>query len=217
MGLDLLVESGAKPGHEAEWRRAMQSSFEQGLHSEAEIARFREISIPPYERLDPPRVGRDEAANAWILGVQNATTPDEIATVLRDFDGYFAVALVECDGVPKYSHGGLYDGLDETSFRGSFLTACGDVLGHDLIEDAWNHKMPDAAVSYGEALLEAARAASAAGAPPPKTRKSGFLAKLFARDPPPGEPFEEQLKIVEAAGRWYVFWGERGHAIRAWS
>jgi hypothetical protein len=26
----------------------------------------------------------------------------------------------------------------------------------------------------------------------------------------------EQLDIVRAAGRWFIFWGERGHPIRAW-
>jgi hypothetical protein len=32
----------------------------------------------------------------------------------------------------------------------------------------------------------------------------------------PLAPIADQLEIVRAAGRWYVFWGERGHAIRAW-
>jgi hypothetical protein len=26
----------------------------------------------------------------------------------------------------------------------------------------------------------------------------------------------DQLDIVRAAGPWFVFWGERGHPIRAW-
>jgi hypothetical protein len=26
----------------------------------------------------------------------------------------------------------------------------------------------------------------------------------------------EQLDIVRTAGRWVIFWGERGHPIRAW-
>lgn len=213
MGLDLLVEACAKPGHEAEWRRFMEQSFDNEEASDDGVARFHEISIPPHERLGAPRVGQDAAADAWILDIRKPNGPEETAAVLRDFDGYYAVALVECDGVPKYSHGGLYDGVDETSFRGSALALCGDVLSHALIEDAWNHKLPEAAVAYGDTLLKAAREASAAGPPTPK--KPGLLAKLLK--PRPKEPFEEQIAIVEAAGRWFVFWGERGHAIRAWS
>ncbi len=37
--------------------------------------------------------------------------------VLNEFEGYYALRLVECDGVPKYSNGGLYAGADETSTR----------------------------------------------------------------------------------------------------
>jgi hypothetical protein len=29
-------------------------------------------------------------------------------------------------------------------------------------------------------------------------------------------PLTERLNILRAAGRWHVFWGERGHPIRAW-
>lgn len=217
MGLDLLVEACAKPGHEDEWRRAMQRSFDGDPASQADLDRFAEISTPPFERLGAPRVGQDEAANRWILEVRKASTPDEVAEILKTFDGYHVVALVESDGVPKYSHGGLYDGVDETSFRGSALKLCGDVLSDELIENAWEHKLPEQAIAYGEALLSAARAAAAAGAPTASPKRQGLFAKLLARVPAPNEPFGEQLKIVEAAGRWFVFWGERGHPIRAWS
>lgn len=217
MGLDLLVEACAKPGHEDEWRRAIQRSFDGDPASQSDLDRFAEISTPPFERLGAPRVGQDEAANRWILKVRKASTPDEVADILKTFDGYHVVALVESDGVPKYSHAGLYDGVDETSFRGSALKLCGDVLSDELIEHAWEHKLPEQAVSYGEALLAAARAAAAAGAATASPKRRGLFAKLLTKAPDPKEPFEEQLKIVEAAGRWFVFWGERGHAIRAWS
>jgi hypothetical protein len=217
MGLDLVVEARAKPGHEAEWRRALERAFANNI-SDADIARFAEISIPGYEGIGAPRVGYDVAADAWIIETRNATTPDEIAATLEEFHGYYALRLVECDGVPKYSHGGLYDGVDETSFRGAFLSGCDDVLEKDLIERAWDHRFPEQATSYGEALLAAARAA-ASGGPPAETPppKRGFFSRLrLAKKAPDSIPFEEQIDIVEAAGRWFIFWGERGHAIRAW-
>lgn len=214
MGLDLIVEGCARAGHEAEWRRTVERAFADEQLTEAEVARFQEISVAGYERLGAPRVGSDSAADDWIIEARKATTPAEIEATLKEFDGHHVLRLVTCDGVPPYSNGGLYDGVDETSF----LASCGDVLGKDLIARAWDHKLPEAAVSYGQALLASAAAAAAAG-PPSRapSQKRGLLARLGLTKPPPeASPFQEQLEIARAAGRWFVFWGERGHPIRAW-
>jgi hypothetical protein len=134
--------------------------------------------------------------------------------VLKEFEGYYVVRLVECDGVPKYSHGGLYEGADDTSFRGAFLNGCHDVLNKDLLNEAWNHKFPVEAVAYGKALLAAAEAAEAAGRAP--MRRRTLLSRLgLAKESEP-VAMADQLDIVRAAGRWFIFWGERGHPIRAW-
>ena len=218
MGLDLVVEGCARSGHEAEWRRVLERGFGDDQVTDADTARFAEISIPPYERLGAPRVGYDKTADDWIIETRKAGTSEEVAAALKDFHGYYALRLVKCDGVPEYSHGGLYAGVDETTFRGAFLNACDDVLPKDLIDKVWDHKFPEAAISYGQELLAAADAAKAAGPPPrPPPPKPGLFARLgLTRKPPEPMAFEEQLKIVQAAGRWFVFWGERGHAIRAW-
>ena len=51
--------------------RPLEAFFaEKGTERDAE--RFREISIPGYERLGAPRVGFDQAANDWILEVREA-------------------------------------------------------------------------------------------------------------------------------------------------
>lgn len=215
MGLDLVPEGCAKPGHEAEWRRFVERAFDDEELSASEVGRFSEISIPAYERTGAPRVGFSPDADAWVLEARGAREPDEVAQVLKEFHGYHVLRLARCDGVPLYSNGGLYDGVDETSFRGAFLPDCGAVLGNDLIEQAWGHKMPEAAAAYGRALLEAAAAAR----PPPGAApaKRGILARLgLSKKPTEAMPFEEQVAVVEAAGRWFVFWGERGHPIRAW-
>ena len=214
MGLDLIVEGCAKPGHEQEWRELLERSFADKELSDTDVARFQEISIPGYQRIDAPQVGRDAIANKWILHARQAKTPEEIAAVLKEFDGYYAVQLVECDGVPKYSNAGLYDGADELSFRGAFLSECGDVLSKALLNEAWNHKLPDDAVAYGGSLLTAAEAAESEGRRV-KSRR-GLLSFLgLSRDREP-MPIAEQIEIVRAAGRWFTFWGERGHPIRAW-
>jgi hypothetical protein len=97
-------------------------------------------------------------------------------------------------------------------FRGAFLESCRDVLGELLLADAWNSKFPEEALAYGRALLAAADAAEAARAA--KRPLRAVLTHLRLVKPP--APIADQLEIVRAAGRWYVFWGERGHAIRAW-
>jgi hypothetical protein len=218
MGLDLVVEGCARPGHEAEWRHLLERSFGENEPTEAERARFAEISIPAYERLGAPRVGFDSTADAWIIEVRKASTPEMVAAVLKDFHGYYALRLVKSDGVPAYSNGGLYDGIDETSFRGSFLSQCGDVVPKDMIDDAWGHKFPEAAIRYGRALLAAARSATPGGpvSKTPAPKRGPFSRPGLAKKAADAIPLEEQLKIIEAAGRWFVFWGERGHAIRAW-
>lgn len=213
MGLDLIVEGCARPGHEAEWRSLIERFFDDDV-SDADVQRFREIAIPAHERLDAPRVGYDAAADAWILERRGASTPDEQAAVLKEFHGYYVVQLARSDGVPDYSHGDLYDGVDATSFRGSFLSICSDVLPKGLIADAWDHKLPEAAVAYGRSLLAAA---DAAAAQPARRPKVGLLARLGIAGAGSNPPLDEQLSIVRAGGRWFVFWGERGHAIRAWS
>jgi hypothetical protein len=214
MGLDLVVEGCAKPGYEQEWRRCLERSFADEELSEAEVARFNEISLPGYQRIDAPQVGTDSTANQWILKAQNAQTAEDVAAVLKEFDGYYVVRLVECDGVPKYSHGGLYEGADETSFRGAFLNDCQDVLDKLLLNEAWNHKFPEEAVAYGKALLAAADAAVATSTIPKRERT--LLSRLGLMKEREAIPMAEQLGIVRAAGRWFVFWGERGHPIRAW-
>jgi hypothetical protein len=217
MGLDLVVEGCPRPGYEAEWRRLLERSFSGDETPEAERVRFGEISIPGYERIGAPRVGFDKTADDWIVESSNAT-PDEVPNVLKDFHGYYVLRLARCDGVPKYSNGGLYDGVDETSFRGDFLSDCAEVLSAGLIEEAWDHKFPEDAVRYGRGLLAAEAQATEAG-----TRRThsearpGLLERLgWAKKKPPSLPLEEQLDIVRAAGKWFIFWGERGHAIRAW-
>jgi hypothetical protein len=212
VGLDLVVEGCAKPGHDREWRRLLERSFSDEQLSEAEIARFQEICVPGYERIGAPRVGFDAAADAWIIEAQNARTPEDVATTLEKFHGYHVLQILKSDGVPTYSNGGSYDGVDETSFRGAFLSSCKAIISHDLLEQAWAHKLPEEAVAYGRALLAAADAAETL----PRDPSRGFLARIGLTRSAEPLPLSEQLDIVRVAGRWFTFWGERGHPIRAW-
>ncbi|HMI18621.1 MAG TPA: hypothetical protein VK533_03670 [Sphingomonas sp.] len=224
MGLDLIPEGAAKAGHEAEWRRMVERVFRGETISDADTELYQAISIPSYEQVGAPRVGYDKRADAWIIATRGAKTPAEVAQVLEQFHGHYALPLVKCDGLPEYTHANLYEGVDETSFRGKALELCPDVLTPERIQEAWTHKFPEDAMLYGRALLADADAAEASGPPPPNAPtpeplKRGLFARLLGKKDKPEPdpvPFEEQLRIVRAAGRWFVFWAERGNAIRAW-
>lgn len=164
MSLDLVVGACAKPGHEDEWRQILERDFCKEL-TDADLARFEEISIAPYLRIEAPRVGFDEAANAWIIEVKQATTPEQAAEVIKAFHGYRALWLVECDGISRYSSSRVSNAVDETSFCGAFLDDCPDVLETGLLKTASRDMWPAEAVAYGEALLAAAERAEGRTAP----------------------------------------------------
>ena len=218
MGLDVFPAGRPKPGHEARWAELMQKLYDGDEESEPEAERRMEISIPPYADLGAPRVGEDAAADAWLLAQPGRDPGKSDAKILQEMHGYYVLALLRgtCDGIPNFTHAGLYHGVDETSFRGSFLEACEDLVGKELVTTAWTGCMrPEEAVGYGQKLLDAAERAAAAGPPAPKPPpRSWWGGKAKARAQAPS--FAEQLAILRTAGRWYIFWGKRGHPIQAW-
>lgn len=211
MGLDLCVEGRAIPGHETEWESLIHRFFAEEDISEAEHERFQSICQPAYESLGAPRVGTDTIADDWIAGQMADRMTREQA--IAEYHGYHAIALLESDGLPKFTHAGLYEGVDETSFRGKFLESCTLVLTKQMIDDAWNHRMPHEAVTYGQKLLAAATDARNGKTLTP--RKRSILSRIFGTSPDI-LPLDEQLDIVETAGRWFVFWGNQGHPILAY-
>ncbi len=211
MGLDLCVEGKAIPGHEVEWESIVRRSFADEEISDAEVERFLSISQSAAVSLGSPRVGIDQVADDWVAEQMAGRMTREQA--IAEYNGSHILTLVESDGLPRFTHAGLYEGVDETSFRGKFLGTCTLVLTEQMINAAWDHRMPDEAVAYGQSLLAAATVARKA-----KASRRGMLSALrafFIRSPE-ADPLDEQLDIVETAGRWFVFWGSRGHPIRAY-
>lgn len=211
MGLDLCVLGCAVRGHEIEWESIIRRYVAGEELSETEKERCESISQPAYASIGAPRVGSDPLADDWITALMADRMTREQA--IAKFEGFYALALVKSDGLPKFSHGGLLEGVDETSFRGSFLESCTLILTKAIIEEAWNHRMPDEAVIYGKSLL-----AAAADARNDKTLvppKPSIFRALFGRSSD-FIPLDEQLDIVETAGRWFIFWGSRGHPIQAY-
>lgn len=210
MGLDLIVVGKAKTGCETEFRAILGKRTKREALSQQEIERFQQITTPAIETLGAPRVGTDAAANAWMINVQQKNGSQKSDTeIINQYRGYHVLSLLtDCDGAPQYSHGGLYDGVDETSFRGAFLNDCSSLIDKPTLERAWTDVMaPEDAISYGNLLLAAAEKE-------PQNPKTGFFAKVFG-----GKkqltPVDEQRAILRSAGKWYIFWGKRGHHIEA--
>ncbi|MYB13304.1 MAG: hypothetical protein F4X42_08635, partial [Rhodospirillaceae bacterium] len=169
--MDLIPMGRPKPGHEEEWQRLMQPLYEEREESDEDTSRRLEISEPAYATAGAPRVGYSEEANVWYREHYKKPVGLTDAEFLEEAKGYYVLDLVvgKCDGVPVYSHGDLYDGVDKTSFRGKFLEFCEDLLEDDmLLYRAWTSVMPpEEAVEYGQALLASAENPWVEPPPPP--------------------------------------------------
>jgi len=121
--------------------------------------------------------------------------------------GFYVLDLVApCDGVSRYSNGQAGGYVERYSFRGQFLTDCVEIIGSDLLSQAYRSKLPEETARYGEALLR--RAADFA-----ETNKIETGNLQQAEDP---DSIEFHLDVVSSAGRWCHFWSERGHWLEAY-
>jgi hypothetical protein len=204
MGLDWNPGNKAKPGLEAEHEKLVRSIKSGSVaDQEAALARFSEISINAYETLQAPRVGYDAEATQWakeIYAQQQPELPE--AEWLEQYKGYYALELLPpCDGLPRYTNAPITD-VEEFSFRAQFLQDCVDIIGEDLLKSSYELKLPAELMAYGKQLITRAEQHAA---------QHGLdLAQL---DEDTAKGIERQLHIVLSAGRWCVFWAERGHML----
>jgi hypothetical protein len=233
MGLDWKPPAKPKSGHEAEfetlWRQLNEAAgilrptaaqgFWSGLFrstpkfdQDAAIARFQEITVPPYENLGAPVVGHDAEADAWVLsrhanGSLNLPEGSTTAQTLADFQGFHVLDLLpECDGFPVYTHADMYDGVDQTSFRGKFLESCTQVIGKDLLKRAWEPILARDLADYGGALRACADQFAI------KSGNSKVIGNWAFEWKDEGD-LASQLHVVDQAARWCLFWSMRGHGL----
>jgi hypothetical protein len=214
MGLDLLPLGKPKPGFEKEWERAMKPLYSGGQESPNEYSNRIKISLLPYQVINAPRVGHDKEADDWMLKHKpkdEALSDEEFLEKNKD---YYVIELLvgRCDGIPVYSNGGLYAGVDNTCFRGQFLNDCMSFLGEGMLAKAWTNCMtPQQVAAYGKELLKISTTTETIA-----PIRKGIFKNLFGIHNRPKVSIEEQRDILSAAGRWYVFWGSRGHPIAAY-
>jgi hypothetical protein len=110
----------------------------------------------------------------------------------------------ELDGVPVY----IAMEQDENVFRGSFLQDCKDLIGEDLLSEAWNTKFAEEALGYGQQLMTLAD----------KFAFENNMLYLKEQRMPPDtdeESLESKIHILYAAAKWLIFYGKNGHGFEA--
>ena len=99
-------------------------------------------------------------------------------------------------------------GQDENVFRGEFLRDCEDLIGEDLMSEAWNTKMATETLEYGNRLMEVAD----------KLAKEHNLEYLKSQRLPPDtdeDTIESKLHILFSLAKWLIFYGKNGHGYEA--
>ncbi|WP_211291738.1 hypothetical protein [Nonlabens xylanidelens] len=124
---------------------------------------------------------------------------------LSEHQGYYVIPLAkEQDGVPCY----IALGQDENVFRGQFLTDCVDLIGEDLVNEAWETKLAEESLDYGKRLMKIAD----------KIATENNLEYLKDQKLPPEveeDQIEWKLHIVYSLAKWLIFYGRNGHGYEA--
>ncbi|MGN7783856.1 hypothetical protein ACTJIJ_04995 [Niabella sp. 22666] len=221
MGLDMLPMGKPQPGFEKRFveifemltqNKIPQPSFWDKLKGkkfptrEELLEEWQANQIPSYETIKAPRVGRDEEANMWIMAKYNQAEQEMTQEqFVKQYDGYYVIELAkEEDGVPMY----ISLEQDENVFRGQFLQDCIDIIGEDLVNEAWETKFANDALDYGNRLMAVAD----------KLAVTHNLAYLKMQRLPPDvdkDAIESKLHIVFSLARWLIFYGKNGHGYEA--
>lgn len=221
MGLDMRPMGKPRPGFEKRFVEIFemvtkdkfpQPSFVEKLKGrrcqtkEVLLQEWFANQIPTYETIKAPKVGRDKDADEWIRSKYNEL--DEklpFEQFLKEHEDYYVINLAtEQEGVPIY----IALGQDENVFRGQFLQDCIDLIGEDLVNEAWETKQADQALDYGNRLMATAD----------KLAKEHNLEYLKTQRLAPDtdeDAMESKLLIVYSLAKWLIFYGKNGHGYEA--
>ena len=211
MGLDMRPLNKPKAGKEQRFYELYRLITSDNLPPDQYDALLEEwfgLGIPSYETFNAPQVGKDARADAWLREQYDAhDSPDKppFDEVYEDYRGYYVIELApEQDSVPVYRA----FGQDENVFRGQFLADCQELIGEDLLNEAWSNHLAEEAVDYAQRLI-------AAVTPTAQQHRLEYLKDQY--EPPEAAPesLESQLHIVYSLARWLMFYGSRGHGYEA--
>jgi hypothetical protein len=221
MGLDWRPIGKPKRGFEARYKQLFRiiqnkeiqelSFFDKligkKLESEEELLEeWFANTIPAYEVIKAPRVGRDKLAGDWIIRKYEESDKSlSQEEFIKQHQGYYVIELAEeLDGVPMY----FAMGQDENVFRGQFLNDCEDLIGQELLNEAWNSKLAVDTLIYGEQLMAIADKIAA---------ENNLLYLKDQRLPPDidEQSIESKIHILYSAAKWLIFYGKNGHGFEA--
>jgi len=162
--------------------------------------------IESYETIKAPRVGRDIEADNWIKEKYNNLEEKPLyEDFIKEYQGYYAIELAkEKDGVPVY----IAMGQDENVFRGQFLTDCVDLIGEELLNEAWDTKLADETLDYGNRLMTIADKIA-------KEHSLEYLKEQRIPSDVDEDTTESKLHIVYSLAKWLIFYGKNGHGYEA--
>lgn len=221
MGLDLRPMGKPKPGFEKRYEEIFKMIAEDKIPKASIIDKIKGkryptreellkewflIQIPSYETIKAPKVGRDNEADIWIRQkYEELEQKPPIDEFLKDYEGYYVIELAkELDGVPTY----ISIGQDKNVFRGQFLNDCTDLIGKELVDEAWNSKLASEALDYGNRLMRVAD----------QIAKKNRIEYLKNQRTPPEkseDSIEWKLHIVFSIAKWLIFYGQNGHGYEA--
>ena len=211
MGLDMRPLNKPKAGQEKRFYELYDLILSENLSPNQQKQLLEEwfaLGIPSYETIKAPQVGRDAQADVWLREQYEANdNPNKppFDEVYQDYQGYYVIELApEQDSVPVYR---AFD-QDENVFRGQFLADCQELIGEDLLNEAWSNHLAEEAVDYAQRLIAAVT---------PTAQQHGLEYLKDQYEPPETEPesLESQLHIVYSLARWLIFYGSRGHGYEA--
>lgn len=221
MGLDWRPMGKPKPGFEERYIqifRILQGVEKQELSfidrikgkklptKEQLLEEWFANQIPTYETIKAPQVGRDKIADDWIKEKYDESDKSvSLDQFIKDHQGYYVIELApELDGVPMY----IAMQQDRNVFRGQFLDDCKEIIGEELHSEAWETKLADEALNYGQKLMAIAD----------KTATENNLLYLKEQPMPPDadeDSLESKVHILYSAANWLIFYGKNGHGYEA--
>jgi hypothetical protein len=165
-----------------------------------------ENQIQSYQTIKAPQVGKDAEADEWLKTKYNELKEKpSIAEFKKEYLGYYVIELAkEKDGVPPY----IAYGQDQNIFRGQFLENCREIIGKKLMEEAWQTKLADATLDYGNRLMEAANKIAI-------PLKMDFLLHQDFDEEFDENSIKTKLHIVYSLAKWLIFYGKNGHGYEA--
>lgn len=222
MGLDWRPMGKPKSGFEERHKQIFRivNGFEKisglsfwdklmGKHVETKeqlIEEFIDISIESYETIKAPRVGFDQVANDWIMS-KYAESDKSLSQqdFLKEHLGYYVIELAEeSDGIPVY----ISLVQDGNVFRAQFLDDCKHLIGKDLYREAWNSKLAEETLDYGNQLMAIADKYAA-------ENNLLYLKDQRSLTDYDENSLESQVHVLYAAAKWLIFYGKNGHGFEA--